>query len=51
LARDYLSVADVLGMHTVLMQRYAEMMQLFESGTFDVAHLDPWLRSFAAPVE
>jgi death-on-curing protein len=120
--RDYLSVADVLGMHTGLMQRYggalgvrdpgaleaalfrpqtgyyedivaeavalmeslainhpfvdgnkrvafaaadvflringwrlqrpplriyAEMMQLFEAGTFDIAHLDPWLRGFA----
>ncbi len=30
---------------------YAEMMQIFESGTFDIAHLDPWLRSFANPVE
>ena len=29
------------------MQIYAEMMQMFESGTFDIAHLDPWLRSFA----
>ncbi|MFA5732331.1 MAG: type II toxin-antitoxin system death-on-curing family toxin [Acidithiobacillus sp.] len=120
---DYLTVADVLGMHTVLMQRYggalglrdpgaleaalfrpqtgyyndilaeaaalleslainhpfvdgnkriafaaadvflringwrvrraptrihAEMMQMFESGTFDIAHLDPWLRGFAS---
>lgn len=120
--RDYLTVADVLGMHTVLMQRYggavgvrdpgalesalfrpqtgyyedivaeaaalmeslainhpfvdgnkriafasaevflringwrlrrapmqihAEMMQMFETGTFDIAHLDPWLRGFA----
>ena len=120
--RDYLTVADVLGMHTVLMQRYggatgvrdpgaleaalfrpqtgyyddvlaeaaalmeslatnhpfvdgnkriafaaadvflringyrlrraptqihSEMIQMFESGTFDIAHLDPWLRSFA----
>lgn len=120
--RDYLTVADVLGMHTVLMQRYggalgvrdpgaleaalfrpqtgyyedivaeaaalieslainhtfvdgnkriafaaadvflringwrlqraptqiyAEMMQMFEAGTFDIAHLDPWLRGFA----
>ena len=119
--RDYLTVADVLGMHTVLMQRYggapgvrdpgaleaalfrpqtgyyddivaeaaalmeslatnhtfvdgnkriafaaadvflringwrlqrapvqihADMMQMFESGTFDIAHLEPWLRSF-----
>ncbi len=119
MSRDYLTVADVLGMHTVLMQRYggtpgvrdpgaleaalfrpqtgyyddivaeaaalmeslainhpfvdgnkriafaatdvflringsrltrsplqiyAEMMQMFEAGTFDIAHLDPWLR-------
>lgn len=29
------------------MQIYAEMMQMFESGTFDIAHLDPWLRGFA----
>jgi len=125
-ARDYLTVADVLGMHSVLMQRfggapgvrdlgaleaalfrpqtgyyedivaeaaalmeslavnhpfvdgnkriafaasdvflrvngwhlkrapeqiYAEMMQMFESGKFDIGHLDPWLRSFANPVE
>ena len=125
-ARDFLTVADVLGMHTVLMQRYggatgvrdpgalesalfrpqtgyyddvvneaaalmeslainhpfvdgnkriafaaadvflringwrlkrapaqiyAEMMQMFESGTFDIAYLDPWLRSFASPPE
>jgi len=126
LPRDYLSVADVLGMHTVLMQRYggalgvrdpgaleaalfrpqtgyyddivaeaaalmeslaishpfvdgnkriafaandvflringwrlqraqvqihAEMMQMFESGTFDIAHLEPWLRGFAFVTE
>jgi death-on-curing protein len=29
------------------MQIYAEMMQMFESGTFDIQHLDPWLRAFA----
>jgi death on curing protein len=29
------------------MQIYREMMQMFESGTFDIAHLDPWLRGFA----
>jgi len=121
-SRDYLTVADVLGMHTVLMQRYggapgvrdpgalesalfrpqtghyedivaeaaalleslainhpfvdgnkrlafaaadvflrsngwrlqrspmqihAEIIQMFEAGTFDIAHLDPWLRAFA----
>ena len=124
--RDYLTVADVLGMHTVLMQRYGgaggvrdpgaleaalfrpqtgyyadiiaeaaalleslainhpfvdgnkriafaaadvflringwclkrppmvihqEMLQLFEAGTLDIAHLEPWLREFAIPQE
>lgn len=29
------------------MQIHSEMMNFFDSGTFDVAHLDPWLRSFA----
>jgi death-on-curing protein len=29
------------------MQIYAEMMQMFESGTFDIQHLEPWLRAFA----
>ncbi len=28
-----------------------QMMQMFESGTFDIAHLDPWLRSFAITAE
>lgn len=126
MAHDYLTVADVLGMHTVLMQRYggasgvrdpgaleaalfrpqtgyyddivaeaaalmeslatnhpfvdgnkrvafaaadvflringwrlqrasvqiyAELMQMFESDTFDIAYLDPWLRGFAVPPE
>ena len=26
---------------------HAEMIQLFESGTFNIAHLEPWLKSFA----
>jgi death-on-curing protein len=30
-------------------QIYSEMMQLFESGHFDMAHLEPWLRGFAVP--
>ena len=30
-------------------QIYSEMIQMFESGTFDIAHLNPWLRSFANP--
>lgn len=124
--RDYLTVADVLGMHAILMQRYGgeggvrdpgalesalfrpqtgyyadiiaeaaalleslainhpfvdgnkriafaaadvflringwclkrpsmvihkEMLQLFEAGTFDIAHLEPWLREFAMTQE
>ncbi|HNU12257.1 MAG TPA: type II toxin-antitoxin system death-on-curing family toxin [Rubrivivax sp.] len=126
MARDYLTVADVLGMHAVLVQRYggmpgvrdpgaleaalfrpqtgyyedivaeaaalleslainhpfvdgnkrlafaavdvflringwrlqrspeqihAEMIRMFETGTFDIAHLDPWLRAFAVALE
>ncbi|WP_408596015.1 type II toxin-antitoxin system death-on-curing family toxin [Limnohabitans sp.] len=30
---------------------YQEMMQMFDSGTFDIAHLEPWLRSFASSVD
>lgn len=126
MVRDHLTVADVLGMHTVLMQRYggamgvrdpgaleaalfrpqtgyykdivaeaaalleslainhpfvdgnkriafaaadvflrindwrlqrapllihAEMIQMLESGTFDMAHVEPWLRAFAIASE
>lgn len=29
------------------MQIYADMMQISAPGTFDIAHLDPWLRGFA----
>ena len=124
--RDYLTVADVLGMHEILMQRYGgaggvrepgaleaalfrpqtgyyddiiaeaaalleslainhpflddnkriafaaadvflringwclkrpplvihvEMLQMFEAGTFNIAHLEPWLRGFAVAQE
>jgi len=28
-------------------QIYKEMMRMFDTGTFDIAHLDPWLREFA----
>ena len=31
------------------MRIHAETMRMFESGTFDIAHLEPWLRSFASP--
>lgn len=27
---------------------YKEMMQMLETGTFNIAHLEPWLRKFAA---
>lgn len=29
------------------MQINAEMIHMFEAGTFDIAHLEPWLRAFA----
>ena len=29
------------------MEIFAEMIQMLESGTFDIAHIEPWLRSFA----
>jgi death-on-curing protein len=28
-----------------------KMMQMFESGTFDIAHIEPWLRGFAVATE
>ena len=31
------------------MQIHTEMMQMFDSGIFDISHLEPWLRSFAEP--
>lgn len=33
------------------MQIHKEMIQMFETGTFDIAHLDPWLRGFATAQE
>lgn len=33
------------------MQVHKEMIQMFESDTFDIAHVDPWLRSFASAAE
>lgn len=26
---------------------HKKILQMFESGTFDIAHLEPWLRGFA----
>ena len=32
-------------------QIYSEMMQMFEAGQFDIAHLEPWLRGFASTAD
>ena len=29
------------------MEIFAEMIQMLESGTIEIAHIEPWLRSFA----
>ncbi len=29
------------------MQIFAELIAMFENSTFDIAHLEPWLRAFA----
>ena len=31
------------------MQIHREMIRMFETNTFDLAHLEPWLRAFARP--
>ena len=31
------------------MQIHGEMIQMFESGRFDLARIEPWLRAFAVP--
>jgi len=33
------------------MQIHAEMIRMFEAGHFDIAYLEPWLRSFATSAE
>ena len=30
---------------------HAEMLEMLEAGTFDIAHLEPWLREFAMTQE
>lgn len=30
------------------MQIHGEMLQMLESGTFDISHIEPWLRGFAS---
>lgn len=33
------------------MELYADMMRMFDSGTFDMAHIEPWLRGFVTTIE
>ena len=33
------------------MQIHAEMIEMLETRTFDIAHLEPWLREFAVIAE
>ena len=33
------------------MQIHTEIMRMFEAETFDIAHLEPWLRGFAVSAE
>ncbi len=33
------------------MQIYKEMIQMLESATFDIAHIEPWLRAIVVPSE
>lgn len=28
---------------------YADMIRMFDTGTLDIAHLEPWLRTFVGP--
>jgi death on curing protein len=46
-AADVFLRIDRWRLHRPPMQLHVEMMQMFEAGTFDIAHLDPWLRGFA----
>ena len=41
MARDYLTVADVLGMHTVLMQRYGGAPGVRDPGALEAALFRP----------
>ena len=36
-------------LHRPALQIHEDMMQMLESGTFDLARLEPWLRRFASP--
>jgi death-on-curing protein len=30
---------------------HADMMRMFETGTFDIAHLEPWLRALVVKAD
>jgi len=51
--RDFLTAADVFlringwKLQRPPMQIHAEMMAMFEAESFDIAHIEPWLRAFA----
>jgi death-on-curing protein len=36
-------------LHRDPLQIHREMIRMFDTGTFDIAHLEPWLRQFAGP--
>lgn len=38
-------------LHREPMRIHREMMRMFETGTFDIAHLEPWLRGMAKPAK
>ncbi len=38
-------------LHREPMVIYREMTQMFDTQTFDIAHLEPWLRNFAQPMK
>lgn len=50
LAHDYLTRINGWLSQRPPIQLQAEMIRMFETRTFDLAHLDRWLRGFAAPV-
>lgn len=33
------------------MEIHADMLRMFDTGTFDIAHLEPWLRGFVIKAE
>ena len=50
MARDYLTVADVLGMHSVLMQRYGGALGVQDPGALEAALFRPQTGYYEATV-